>query len=111
MTAKHAKMLKAVDKMFATATGPFHSLVVRRGGTATQREIVVGNKIRLSWLADGTSVPIDLPAGTHTLHGFVRGKAGATWGFKLISPHEENLGGGKLGPLGVEAFDAQVSIP
>jgi hypothetical protein len=111
MAIAKAKLKKVVGKLFAKAAGPFHSLVVRRGGTATQREIVVNKKIRLSWRTDGTSVPIDVPQGTVTLHGFVRGKVGATWGFVLIQPHEEALGGGKLATLGVEAFDTEVTIP
>src|SRR5688572_10988523 len=106
------KQLKAITKLFPSAAGaPTHDLVVERGGTATTRDVVIEGKVRLNWKADGTSFPVPLPAGTYRLFFFVRGKDKQTFAFRLVSPHQENLGVGKLGPMGVEAYDRNVVIP
>lgn len=104
--------LVEVESLFNPTKATTHDLVVRRGGSAYQREVVVNGKVRLKWRSDGTSYALPLPAGTYTLHFFIRAKKPTdTYGFQLIGPHNEPLGAGTVGPLLVEAYDRTIQIP
>ena len=106
------KELKAVAEHFAASGKPTYDLIVRRKGTAYQRDVLVDGKVRLKWKADGTSYPLPLPSGAYTLYFFIRGKkANDTYSFVMTSPHNEPLGADTVGPLLVEAYDRDVVIP
>ena len=108
---KQAVKKEAIAQHFAEAAGERHTLVVRRGGNARTREVVVDGQIRLDWRSNGESVPVMLPAGHHVLACMVIGSEGQTYGFDVISPKEQFLGAGTLTALGAETFDRDVVIP